>query len=188
MAALQDGGWMSDYDAFPLELDGTQGLELAKAPVFTSYSNHVPCLIHASREEWDRILHLMLDSLPEDHGRTATDMQSLIKIGKDIGVEEAGMIWKDETYRTFGYRRNENDELEVKCDELVGMKVAHLSHRGTTDAWKQKTYPEIDRELGPMNGRGEAARVFVNDYNAQCLRLNVDDQDNTMRRPMSWHG
>ncbi len=175
MAAIQDGGFMADYDSFPLELDGKKGLELERAPdsgTFTSYSNHVPCLIHASREEWDRILHLMLDSLPEDHGTTSTDMQSLVKIGHEIGVEEAGMIWKDETYRTFGYRRNQSNELEVDCDELKGMKIAHLSHKGTTDAYRSKLFPEIERELGPMNGRGEAARIFMNDYNAQCLKDN----------------
>ncbi len=176
MAAIQDGGWMSDYDAFPLELDGRKGVELERAPdsdIFTSYSNHVPCLIRASRENWDRILHLMLDSLPEDHGTRSTDMQSLVKIGHDMGVEEAGMIWKDETYRTFGYRRNENDELEVNCDELQGMKIAHLSHKGTTDAYRSKLFPEIERELGPMNGRGVAAQIFMKDYNEQCL---IDDQ------------
>jgi len=59
LAIVTDGGgWMSDYDVFPLSLNGEMGLALEQSGTFTSYAHHVPCLIHASAKEWDRILHL----------------------------------------------------------------------------------------------------------------------------------
>lgn len=171
MAATDSGGWMSDYDAFPLEMDANVGSQLAAESngVFTSFSMHVPCLIYAAREEWDRILHLMLDTIKEDGNRRSSDMQSLIKVGERLGVEESGMIWKDQTYRTFAYSRNEDDQLVVDCETISGLKIAHLSHRGTLDAYRDKLYPEIDRKLGPINGRGVAAEIFMKDYREQCM-------------------
>ena len=40
----ENGGWMSDYDFFPLTLTGDLGLELAKRPGFKSWAAHVPTL------------------------------------------------------------------------------------------------------------------------------------------------
>jgi hypothetical protein len=42
----QDGGWMSDYDTFPLGLTAEEALDIEKQPGFKSYDLHVPNIIH----------------------------------------------------------------------------------------------------------------------------------------------
>jgi len=187
------GGWMSDYDTFPLELTGDEGKRLAdvSSGKFTTFSMHVPCLIYASRENWDRILHLMVSVLPDRQDATATDMRSLLKVAQEFG-DSAGMLWYDQTVKTFPYTKTKKDDedagerlpyrrhveyedvdgerLVVDCNTCKGMKAVHLSHRGTMDAVQSGLYPAIDRHLGVMNGRGEAGRIFMNDYREQCLQ------------------
>ena len=46
----QDGGWMSDYDTFPLGLTAEEALDIEKMPGFKSYDLHVPNIIHSDAE------------------------------------------------------------------------------------------------------------------------------------------
>jgi hypothetical protein len=64
--AMVGGGWMTDYDTFPITLDAEKGLEISKEPGFKSYSLHVPNVIHAPPEAWDRVLQSMFKTLSDD--------------------------------------------------------------------------------------------------------------------------
>ena len=48
------GGWMSDYDTFPLGITAEEGLEISKQPGLKSFDGYVPSMIHASAAAWDR--------------------------------------------------------------------------------------------------------------------------------------
>lgn len=57
------GGWMSDYDTFPLNFDAEVGAKISKYGVFTSFDSHVPSLISAAQHEWEKLLQLMIGEL-----------------------------------------------------------------------------------------------------------------------------
>jgi len=167
------GGWMSDYDTLPLDFGAEEGRQLAMEHhgQFTSYKDHVPCLIHASRGEWNRVIHLIMDVLPKHVDANASDMVSLQKVRYTFG-DESGIVWRQLVVPTFAYKKMENGGIVVDCERCKGMKAVHLSHHGTMAAWKAGLYPDIDKKLGIINGRGEAANVFMKDYREQCIAVN----------------
>ena len=172
MAAIEDenggGGWMSDYDTFPLNLSAEAALEIAKDGTFKSFSRHVPCLIHASREEWERVFHLMVDYV-DQHGKRS-DMQALL--GVSWGPSNYKMIFTDNGV-AYIHSRHKDGELYIDCKKLKNKKFAHLSHKATSDAWSWGLYPKIDDDVhnfsNALSRRGEAAMIAMKDYREQCL-------------------
>ena len=79
MAAL-GGGWMSDYDTIPLNIDGEiDGRNFPNDGKFTSFEGHVPSLIVGSGEEWDRVSRALLQ---EGVNAGANEELGLIREGK----------------------------------------------------------------------------------------------------------
>lgn len=175
------GGWMSDYDVFPLTLNGEIGLTLEQSDTFTSYAHHIPCLIHASAEEWDRILHLMIDRLPnnpEEVYDKVTDMYSLLDL--DIQQGRSGMQWTSEVAPHFTYHRNEEGWQWMDCNFGWKHFAIHLSHHECAQAFKADHYPEIDDVDSDTHGlpnnwqeavqrRSEAALKVMDDYKEHCM-------------------
>lgn len=170
----EGGGWMSDYDTFPLGLTAEEGLEIAKQPGFKSYSLHVPNIIHATAAAWDRVMHAMLRVMPEEYEKRqpgdpqVTDMLMLLD-AKNQFDNESMMIteWKSESR---GFMYNETT-LEILCDAARLAKVAHLSHADCETAYELHTYPQFDglNSTNFIEKRGEAALKYMNDYREQCL-------------------
>lgn len=178
MASLEneDGGWMSDYDLFPLELDAARANEITKDDdgTFKSYAWHIPCLIHASRSEWDRVIHLMIDILPEERGSHVTDMLTLQNVDYELG--RSGMKWMydvapNDIERNFLYSLDENDEMFLNCEIGAGKLAVHLSHFGTAESWKYGLYPldDIEDEKEAVEKRGDAAVKMMHDYRDGCI-------------------
>uniref|UniRef100_A0A7S3VDH2 Glycosyltransferase family 32 protein n=1 Tax=Chaetoceros debilis TaxID=122233 RepID=A0A7S3VDH2_9STRA len=182
LAIVTDGGgWMSDYDVFPLSLNGEMGLALEQSGTFTSYAHHVPCLIHASAKEWDRILHIMIELLPnspEEVYERVTDMYSLLNI--DIEQGRSGMQWTSEVAPHFTYHRNEEGWQWMDCNFGWKHIAIHLSHHSCAEAFKTDHYPEIDDVDSDTHGlpdnwqqavqrRSEAALKVMDDYKEYCM-------------------
>lgn len=175
------GGWMSDYDTMPLELTAEIGNKLAmeNGGKFTSYSWHVPCLLYGSRDEWDRVINLMIGVLPPEgtHYPSGTDMLTFLKVRNEV-ENEGDVVFHHSVVTSFPYKnefssifRSEKEDAprEVDCENCQGKLIIHLSHAGVRDAFAHKKYPKAVREEhGVMNGRGEAARVILDDYKIQC--------------------
>lgn len=53
--AAAGGGWMSDYDSFPLEISAKDGMELPNDGIFTGHNSFIPSLVSGSAREWDRM-------------------------------------------------------------------------------------------------------------------------------------
>merc|ERR1719188_1917742 len=62
------GGWMSDWDNFPLNMKPS--FTLPNKGTLTSYSGHVPNLVSGSAYNWNRIVKAMFDHYDEQsqHG------------------------------------------------------------------------------------------------------------------------
>lgn len=59
--AFVGGGWMSDYDTVPLNMNAEDfGKELPNDGRFTTYQRHVPSLIVGNNEEWKRVSQALL--------------------------------------------------------------------------------------------------------------------------------
>jgi len=166
------GGFMSDYDTVPLELDAEMGreLQIANGGKFTSYKNHVPCLVHASRAEWDRVLHLLISVIPEGMHPDASDMIILHKLRY---MEDTDIVWKDTIVSRFPYVKNDEGEVVIDCEQCENKMAVHLSHHATEIAYFGKTHPTIDMTHGIIGGRAETALRVMEDYREQCEQKEV---------------
>ena len=179
MAMNEDehGGWMSDYDVFPLTLTGEVGLELAEKPGFQTWSGHVPALIHSDRESWDKIIHMMMDIIPEEHtSGTAivTDMRLLMILHEHHKKAEMNVTtWAYNVAGGFPYYppNEEHDEPVINCALAKMAFAAHLSHYDVKEAMRRRNnYPKIAgmKKLEYTERRGEAAIILMDDFREYC--------------------
>jgi hypothetical protein len=180
--ALDDdplGGWMSDYDLFPLTLTGYKGLELMSKPGFKTYGGHVPALIHADQQSWERIVQMMIDNLyPDMNIDFISDMMVLEYLHRNYKEEDMGVTtWEFDLWKKFPYKRVPGQENPViDCTLVQGNLAAHLSHRGAQEAQEvTHTYPKIQEEMKEgeyAEFRAQAADVMMRDL-AQCIEPNI---------------
>jgi hypothetical protein len=168
------GGWMSDYDSFPLKLTGEMGLQLMSKPGFKTYVGHVPALIHADQQSWEHIVQMMIDNLsPDMEIDSISDMMLLRYLHEHYSEEEMGVTtWEFELWGQFPYKRVPGQEDPVIDCNLVNKYLgAHLSHSGTREALTvTHTYPKIEEEVGKgkyAEFRAQAADVMMMDV-AKC--------------------
>ena len=193
MAAIkdecQDGGWMSDYDTFPLSLTAEEALEIEMIPGFKSYSKHVPNLIHSDSEHWIKLLRKLVrppdmvrrnqdQTLPERQKSLVTDMLALKDVTK---VDENGDFVDRDTgitvfeYESTGmiYTRDETSgNLVIDCEQGMKNKVSHLSHGECRRALDAGTYTPLEGEVNEDNyvdRRPEAAIKMIEDFHSTCL-------------------
>eukprot|EP00521_Asterionellopsis_glacialis_P014546 CAMPEP_0195290082 /NCGR_PEP_ID=MMETSP0707-20130614/6090_1 /TAXON_ID=33640 /ORGANISM="Asterionellopsis glacialis, Strain CCMP134" /LENGTH=170 /DNA_ID=CAMNT_0040350159 /DNA_START=549 /DNA_END=1058 /DNA_ORIENTATION=- len=141
MAAHGEGGWMSDYDTFPLGITPHMGSHLPNQGRFTSYARHVPALLSGSAAEWNRLtqelFHMAIAVEPEDllKPNFYSDMHALKDLHDrypsilDYGILGGG---HEILVTTYPYAK----ENKVDCEMLQheGILAAHLSHAATRQA------------------------------------------------------
>ena len=186
-----NGGWMSDYDTFPLGFSAEEGLEIAQRPGFKTFGRHVPNIIHAPSDAWDRVLHALFEVMPEstnnidkdydkDHEECPyiTDMCMLLYAQKKFGIKAIGITyWEHESVDGFVYNTmdDKNQPLEIDCSYADRFKVAHLSHASLGKAFNEKhNYPRLDGigDGSLVERRHEAALVMMEDFRKSCLEPN----------------
>jgi hypothetical protein len=176
--ALDDnplGGWMSDYDLFPLTLTGQKGLELMSQPGFKTYGGQVPALIHTDQKSWEHIIQMMIENLfPDMEIDFISDMMLLLYLHQNYKEEDMGVTtWEFDLWKKFPYKRVPGQEDPViDCELVNNYLAAHLSHRGAQEAHEvTHTYPKIKEEIGKgeyAEFRAQAADVMMRDM-AQCI-------------------
>jgi len=132
--AAHGGGWMSDFDNFPLNIGPIIGHILPNDGQFTSYDGHVPDLLSGSLKEWNRMIDLLYDSFMKNSHRFWSDMLALREIHHE---NEDAFLYLSETttprrvfqteFETDGGIENPYD-LSSKCIQLIGIKSIHFSH------------------------------------------------------------
>ena len=136
--ATSGGGWMSDYDTFPLFSDPYQdGLVLPNDGALTSYTNHVPCLVSGSASEWNHLSQLMLFSYVQHVNEFWSDMLALKEIQKLIHgtIYTMNTLTTDDPYKDDSNSlRGSNEtimdpyDLKDRCHLTKGMRAIHFSH------------------------------------------------------------
>ncbi|KAL3805904.1 hypothetical protein HJC23_007865 [Cyclotella cryptica] len=171
-----NGGWMSDYDFFPLRLTSLIGKELAALPGFKSYSVHVPTLLNGDYKSWNVITNLIIDTISKDlEVDFLSDMYVLEYIYNHHTEEELGITaWERLTYSGFPYKKD-GDRISVDCSGAMANLGAHLSHHDTHLAVDNGIFPKVEGvtmgDLGSsMNKRAEAANIMLRQFREACFR------------------
>ena len=172
----QDGGWMSDYDTFPLGLTSEEAMEIEKMPGFKSYAEHVPNIIHSDAKHWESILEKLIHPSDEHNlnpnlQRKAmiTDMLMLLKVQHRYGNDALGIsVWEHKS-GGFLYDLQGN----INCAKSRLNMVAHLSHTECEVAHRKGLYPYIGgdkvTEKTVVHRRHEAAQKLMNDFRSKCI-------------------
>eukprot|EP00956_Cyclotella_meneghiniana_P010278 scaffold14195_cov65-Cyclotella_meneghiniana.AAC.3 len=173
------GGWMSDYDLFPLTLTGDKGKELMKQPGFKTYGGQVPALIHADASSWERIVQMMIENVKPDMDISfISDMMVLLYLHDHYSEEQMGVTtWEFDLWKKFPYKRVPGQQYPViDCELVKNHLAAHLSHRAAQEAHEvTHTYPHIGQEVKKgeyVEYRAQAADVMMNDMK-QCMEPSV---------------
>jgi hypothetical protein len=171
-----NGGWMSDYDFFPLRLTSAIGKELGAVKGFKSWSVHVPTLIHADHASWNKITNMMVDTIDKDLDiEYMSDMYMLEYLYNHHSEEELGIsTWERLTYSGFPYKKDGMD-IKVDCHGAMSKLGAHLSHSDTHKAFDNGLFPKVPGCVPSdlhscMDRRSEAANVMLRQFREVCFR------------------
>lgn len=164
MGTLEKGGWMSDYDMFPLYSKAREeGMELPNNGDLTCHSRHVPNLVSGSNLEWNRMSDLIFLSYTLHQDEYWSDMLALLEIHEKVD----GYIFNEDSapLESFYLKELSGDgirrpfALGPKCKEIAKKRALHFSSAdckrvGFCDkkrkrayewlqAWKEKCNPQI---------------------------------------------
>jgi len=162
MATVEKGGWMSDYDTFPLHsFPEKDGLIFPNDGKFTVYQSFVPALLSGSHEEWDRMAKLLMDSYKNHRHEFWSDMRALIEIKETSGsfISQSAVQGIRALYdESFEYE----DILSVfesddKCQKTRRHRAIHFSHSDCS-------------QVGFCHGnRGPAIQKWVTEWRSRCF-------------------
>jgi len=165
--AASGGGWMSDYDTFPTNFPMGEGINLPSGGQFTSFEDHVPCLLSGSKEEWTRVSRLLMDAVHRVEVEPKSDMHTFEVIKGD---NNNGIDFRE---RSLNLREGfvYDKPRTVDCNAMMVGRAIHIAHRYTIHAFQKGLFPfqlEVNTVNEAFQRRAEATRVFMNDWREQC--------------------
>lgn len=168
--AATDGGWMSDYDTYPLYSNPYKdGFDLPNNGRFTCFQVHVPCLVSGSKSEWNRVTELLMFSYQMHSHEFWSDMLALESI-KKMGAYNPtkDVITIHDVYFKRGAKESSNAEildpysLSSRCASTKGKRAIHFSHAS------------CNRVGFCHNKRDKVLNKWVEAWKQQCLGINTD--------------
>ncbi len=159
-----EGGWLCDYDTFPLNVQVEDGVTLPNAGKFTSFEAHVPSLLSGSPEEWRKLTQALLNESKRYIGeKKLSDMwvlSQLIERGVIDGSQ--ALVWN-------GYPLSSPDT--IVCRLLQDKKAIHFSHSQSHLAVQNGLLPNIPAGMHAQT-RGTTSRQILKLWRSQCLDHN----------------
>eukprot|EP00549_Striatella_unipunctata_P015449 CAMPEP_0118706238 /NCGR_PEP_ID=MMETSP0800-20121206/20424_1 /TAXON_ID=210618 ORGANISM="Striatella unipunctata, Strain CCMP2910" /NCGR_SAMPLE_ID=MMETSP0800 /ASSEMBLY_ACC=CAM_ASM_000638 /LENGTH=384 /DNA_ID=CAMNT_0006608705 /DNA_START=72 /DNA_END=1223 /DNA_ORIENTATION=+ len=152
MAAV-GGGWMSDYDVFPLEADPSaeQDMIMPREGNFSVYSvvkdsgglAGIPCLMSGRSDEWTRMAHTILENGIDhaEHETMWSDMFALIDLRKAqaYGTKDAVVEGQDVLVSHAWTTQD--------CELTHGKYAVHFSHEAMFKGHLEEGETTEDRPL-----------------------------------------
>ena len=135
--AASGGGWMTDYDTVPLNMPAdVYGKSLPNYGRFTTFENHVPCLIVGDNDEWERVARALLREGIEanastEEGGLFSDMhalKSLIDKAEVISFQPHSVLQMAELIELIGDDIYGQQTEETSCDQVRHVLAVHFSH------------------------------------------------------------
>lgn len=165
MAAHGKGGWMSDYDTFPMGITFVDGFSMPNGGVFTGYERHVPSLLSGSAHEWDRMSQMVLDmavkKIRDEKKEIYSDMYALYDV---IQQNEHEFIREMKVFMGYPYK----EAHVVDCHLLKNYMVVHLSHMRTAMA-VESGIVEAPNGQYSENIRPQLASLLHREWKEQCF-------------------
>jgi hypothetical protein len=166
LAMAMEGGYMSDYDTFPTNFPMDEALTLQNEGKFTSFQAHVPALISASAEEWERVAILMSEQLAKSDLWLKSDMYILKELGDEGGHDLIFLLPSYNVHTFLPYK----SKRVVDCKATDHCRAVHISHYAVAMMKKNGFFP--DEEMKGLGGdserRAKVAEVFIKDWKEQC--------------------
>lgn len=152
------GGWMSDYDTFPLHpFDSLLPNEGRLTVHEYSKNGGVPDLVSGSAQEFHRIAHLLVENANAHSEAFWSDMLAL----HDMYVTSGGSIYVRDRHVMPGQVITRQTKADKVCKRTDGKYAVHFSHYAMEFGGnKQGTGPEQ---------RAEVAQTWLKEWRATCL-------------------
>ena len=137
MAAHGNGGWMSDYDVFPMGITTEPGITLPNSGSFTCWDIYIPSLLSGNNDEWNRMTLILLDFVIEDSQKASRSIKKRISDMNGLRAINAEnpdtFIHEQKVFQGFPYYE---EKYRMACYTLSKSKIyaVHLSHVGTAHA------------------------------------------------------
>jgi len=158
------GGFMADYDTFPLEMKAQEYINLPNDGNFTGFDRFVPALASGSAEEWDRMAHELLNAiLSPDYSYFVHDMYALLYI-RDNSPET--LIFKGDVFSSIFY----DISGKVDCSRLEGKKAIHFSHAAIAETVKSGGVVGFNgNNIGEaIEQRWKISQDFISKWRMKC--------------------
>ena len=169
------GGFMADYDTFPLEFDSNEYFDgnLPNNGNFTSFDGFVPALVSGIGEEWDRMALELLEAI---QNQNFTDFVS------DMFALKFITEMKPSSFVSEVVKKNRNDIFNgifyksvgmVDCKRMNEKKAIHFSHYATAETTKSNLLSEFNKSDvgGALENRWKVATDFIRTWKAQCKKV-----------------
>ena len=183
MAAV-GGGFMADYDTFPLNHFLRHGRKLPFDGELTVWAGHVPALVSGSASEYFRIAKQIGQSIqkhameqkymnlhgPKDAFRNHLPWSDMLALAEIYKTSDAMYIKKYDVVKGIDVLQVE-EWTSAHCSMTNGMRAVHFSHKAM-EMGKQAYRGAIHR--------GTVARQFLNTWHKVCNYTPVaDDEPNS---------
>jgi len=174
--AVVGGGWMCDIDTLPLRFPIDEGNHLSNEGNFTSFEDHVPSLMSGTAREWTRVAELLVTAIPRIPDEMKSDMHAF-QLLKSEGNHNIDFRDAKVTMRQgFPYLSalSYTTARKVDCEAIAGGRALHTSHRYSRESYEQGMFPlyHVDSVEEAFIRRGDAVKIFMNDWREQCGNYN----------------